>query len=98
MYSLSTILRFFELVFGLRVKFHKSSFGVVGVERVVVERYASMLNCEVIYFPFTYLWLSIRVNPRTVEMWHLVINKFEKRLALWKHMQKCFIWGEGVFD
>jgi len=90
-FNIKVILKLFELVFRLRMNFHKSSFGRIETKIEVVEIYASMLNCKVLSFPSTYLGLPIGTNPRRVEMWQPVIQKFVKRLALWKLFQ-------GVFD
>lgn len=67
---------------GLRVNFHKSSFGAIGVGGEVINRYANMLNCKLLFFPFVYLGLPIGANPRRVETWQPIIMKFQKRLAL----------------
>lgn len=49
------------------------------------ERYADMLSCRILSLPFTYLGLPIGANPRRLEMWSPVINKFSKKLFIWKH-------------
>lgn len=45
-FTIKAIHILFELISGLRVNFHKSSFGAIRIEDVVVERYASLLNLE----------------------------------------------------
>lgn len=35
--------------------------------------------------PFEYLGILNKVNPRKEEMWRPIIEKFQKRLAVWKH-------------
>lgn len=63
-FTIKVILRLFELVSELGVSFHQSSFGEIGLDKGVVERYSSMLNS----FPFSYLGLLIRVNPHRTMM------------------------------
>jgi len=85
-FTIKIILRMFELCYSnLKVNFWKSSFGATRVEVGVVERYVNMLNSSVLAFPFTYIGLPIRGNPRRKEMWQLVIMKFSKKLAILKH-------------
>lgn len=48
----------------------------------MINRYANMLNCKLLFFPFVYLGLPIGANPRRVETWQPIIMKFQKRLAL----------------
>jgi len=38
--AIKTILRCFELGYGLKVNFHKSKIGVVGVDRNLVKMYS----------------------------------------------------------
>lgn len=52
---IKTILRIFELVYGLRVNFFKSCFRATGVESCVIEIYVDLLNCRLLTFPFVYL-------------------------------------------
>lgn len=42
-------------------------------------------NCNIVY-----LGLSIGANPRRVEMWKLIIQKFEKIFANWKYKHISF--------
>ena len=67
------------------MNFSKSKFGVIGVERDVVERYADLLNCKVLFLPFIYLDLPIGSNSRMVETWIPIVEKFSKKLATWKN-------------
>ena len=46
------VLRCFEMVVGLKVNFQKSNFGVIGVEESVGLRFAQILNCKLLLFPF----------------------------------------------
>lgn len=92
-FTIKTILRLFELVSGLKVNFHKSHFGEIGVYRRAVVHFASILNCKTMTTPFIYLGLPIGANHKRVETWQQVIDKFSKKLSLGKHRQ--FPLGEG---
>jgi len=83
-------MRSFKLVSSLKVNFFKRKFGAIGVEKKVVERYAEILNCRRLSILFIYLGILIGANPRREETWKRVINKFEKKLALWKHKSLSF--------
>lgn len=50
-FTIKAILRLFEVIFGLRMNFHKSSFGTIGVELGEIERYANLLNCRILSIP-----------------------------------------------
>lgn len=83
-FTIKAMLRAFELASGLRVNFYKSCCGALGVVRREVERFAAMLNCRLLSFPFVYLGLPIEAIPRKIEMWEPIIQKFSKKLALWE--------------
>lgn len=57
----------------------------IGVENRVVERYADLLNCRILSWPFVYLGIPIEANPRKLNLWQPIFDKFSKKLTLWKH-------------
>ena len=61
--TIKCVLRCFELVYGLKVNFFKSSFETVRVILEKTMRYANLLNCKILSFPFSYL--GILFHPRT---------------------------------
>nr|KYP49727.1 hypothetical protein KK1_028503 [Cajanus cajan] len=77
-------LRCFELASGLKTNFFKSCFGVVGIERSEVERFAHLLNCRLMEVPFMYMSISIGANPRLESTWRPIIGKIQKKLGSWK--------------
>ncbi|GKV47185.1 hypothetical protein SLEP1_g54104 [Rubroshorea leprosula] len=83
-FTVKTILRWFELMSGLRINFRKSS--IVGFN--VVQRWlygaASVLRCGVGAIPFVYLGMPVGGNPGTKKLWEPVVNKFRTKLAVWK--------------
>jgi len=82
--SVKAILKCFELVLGLRVNFHKSALGVVGISNLDMIIYSKCLNCNQITLPFKYLGIMIGDNPRRIVFWNPIINKIKSRLSTWK--------------
>lgn len=51
----------------------------------MVESHAHLLNCWVLTIPFVYLDMHTGTNPRKEYIWSPIMQKFSKKLALWKH-------------
>ena len=79
-----SILRCFEIASGLKVNFHKSKIGSIGIHLRKVERFSTILNCNIMKVPFKYLGIPVGANHRRIEFWQDMIQKIQKRLALWK--------------
>ena len=58
-FNIKAALNCFELASGLKVNFMKSKLGGVGVKKISIQRFATILNCEVMTIPFVYLGLLI---------------------------------------
>lgn len=84
LWVLKTVLRSFELVSGLKVNFHKSSFIGVNVDDRFLYGASCFLNCVIGQVPFKFLGLPIGANPRRFVTWKPVIDMMNKRLAGWK--------------
>ena len=82
--TVKSILQCFEISSGLKVNFFKSNLTGLNVEEGQLRMFANVLNCNVVKLPFTYLGLPVGANPRRVATWQPVIDKIQKRLALWK--------------
>jgi len=78
------ILRSFELVSGLRVNFHKSAVGAVGISQLDKCVYSKCLNCRQMELPFKYLDITIGGNPRRIALWDPIVDKIKSRLSRWK--------------
>jgi len=83
-FIVKTILRCFELASGLRVNFHKSIIGTIGVERRMMDSFAKTLNCSQMVIPFKYLRLPIGENPRKRQLRIHVIDRIRSKLNVWK--------------
>ena len=82
--AIKAILRSFEVVFGLRVNFHKSHVGAVGVTEVDLNIFSKCLNNGRMNFSFKYLGMRIGGNPKREEFWRPIIHKIKSRLSTWK--------------
>jgi len=81
---IKAILRSFEIVSGLKVNFHKSQVGVVGVLKMNLNIFSNCLNCARMDLPFKYMGIRIGGNPRNIEFWDPIIHKIQSRLSSWK--------------
>jgi len=55
--TIKVMLRCFEIGFGLRVNFHKSKIGAVGVDMNSLDLFSEVLQCNIMNIPFTFLGL-----------------------------------------
>ncbi|GKV33811.1 hypothetical protein SLEP1_g42265 [Rubroshorea leprosula] len=78
------VLRWFELMSGLRINFNKSSIYGYNVSEGWLKGSAGMLRCGVGRAPFLYLGLPIGSKSGSKKMWEPMVNKFRAKLAVWK--------------
>ena len=83
-FAIKTILRFYEILSGLKVNFHKSKLVGISVDSYALSTYAKTLNCNTMRLPFQYLGVEVGRNPRKKQFWEPVIKKIETRLSSWK--------------
>ncbi|GJR76960.1 putative RNA-directed DNA polymerase [Tanacetum coccineum] len=88
--ALMCILKCFEEVSELRVKYNKSKLYGVGVNDLELGEMARWMGCGVGDFPFTYLGLLIGENMRRVGAWSTVVKKFKNLLSEWKAKTMSF--------
>jgi len=79
--TIKSMLRSFELAFGLKINFAKSSFGAIGKFDQWRKEAVEYLNCRILSLPFLYLGIPIGDNPRRSEFWDPIIRKCERKLA-----------------
>ncbi|XP_021991349.1 uncharacterized protein LOC110888118 [Helianthus annuus] len=82
--TLKRLLRWLNLVTGLKVNNLKSKLYGFGVNDGEKLRMASIMNCEVGQMPFTYLGIPIGVNMKRAKFWDSVVKKFTAKLSKWK--------------
>jgi hypothetical protein len=85
LWCVKAILRWFELMSGLKVNFGKSRLLGVEVDAPFMGVAAKFLNCKLGKFPFIYLGLPVGANPRKEATWDPVIEVLQKRLHSWKN-------------
>jgi mannosylglycoprotein endo-beta-mannosidase len=78
------ILRWFEIISGLKVNFYKSS--LIGIN--LDNDYTSSLANSVFYrsdtFPVRYLGLPLGANPSRLSTWKPVLSTIRAKLSTWK--------------
>lgn len=89
-FVVKSILRCFELISGLKVNFFKSRIAGVCVEPSWLRSAASILHCQEMKIPFTYLGIPLGGNPRRLAFWDPIIYKIRSRLSKWKQQHLSF--------
>lgn len=90
LWGLKSILKGFEMVFGLKVNFFKSKiYGINLDERSMNAVVAFLSSCED-HTPFKFLGVKVGYSPRRVHMWKDVINNIAFRLAARKNRLLSF--------
>ncbi|PNY12727.1 ribonuclease H [Trifolium pratense] len=95
LWTIKAILRWFELISGLKVNFFKSKLFGINVGDGFINSATAFLKCKIGSLPFIYLGLPVGANPRRVSTWNPVIEVLQKRLASWKN-KYVSLWGRVV--
>jgi hypothetical protein len=85
LWTMKAILKWFELISGLKVDFFKSKLFGVNVDETFLASATVFLKCVVGRLPFIYLGLPVGANPRRLSTWNPVIEVIQNRLASWKN-------------
>ncbi|KAL8521075.1 hypothetical protein ACS0TY_011571 [Phlomoides rotata] len=82
------LLRWFEMVLGLKVNVDKSSLWGINVEHGIMENLGVEIGCEVGKTPFSYLGLNVSFNHRKISAWDNLVDRVKKKLEKWngKHI------------
>ena len=80
---LSSLLMWFEAIYGLRINLDKSELILVG-RMGNIDDLALDLGCKIGDLPFSYLGLSSGAFFKFVTVWDGVEERFRKRLAMLK--------------
>lgn len=86
------VLKLFELIYGLKVNFHKSLLVGVNVKSEWIREATTSLNCKVGNTPFKYLGFSIGVNPRLLSTSNNVLDAVGRRLSRWDNKNLSIRW------
>lgn len=83
---MKSILRYFELVLGLKVNFFKNSLIGINVEgEGFMGLTEDFLCCCLGTLPFKYLGLSMGANPRYSTTWEAMLATKRVRLVGWRN-------------
>ncbi|GFY88782.1 hypothetical protein Acr_06g0007220 [Actinidia rufa] len=82
--SIKNVLRRFEHISGLKIKYQKSVMSGVGMEATEMQPLAEALNCQIQMLPIKYLGLPLGANPKLKSTWKPVVDKIKFRLSSWK--------------
>jgi hypothetical protein len=85
LWCVKAILRWFQLMSGLKVNFFKSRLLGVNVDEPFLRVASRFLNCKLGKFPFIYLGLPVGANPRKEATWNPVVEVIQKRLNSWRN-------------
>ena len=69
---------------GLRINYGKSVLIPMGCGEEWIEDILVTLKCGVAKLPISYLGIPLGANPKKSSTWKPIIEKVEKRLAMWK--------------
>ena len=78
------LLDLFSVISSLHINYNKSALISFGCKEAWVEDIRSILVCMVIQLPIMHLGIPLGENPRKLATQQPILNKIEKRLALWK--------------
>ena len=82
--TLKAILISYEVTVGLRVNFHKSTIGGIGVCERDIQRFAVLLNCFTLEMPFVYLGIPLGAFLKRIRTWEPALLKLKRKMAPWK--------------
>ncbi|GAU32090.1 hypothetical protein TSUD_152950 [Trifolium subterraneum] len=85
LWAMKAILRWFELMSGLKVNLSKSRLFGVNVSSTFLEGAASFLHCKIGSLPFIYLGLPVGANLRRALTWDPVVKTIQKCLFSWRN-------------
>ena len=66
--TIKSVLRCFELASDLKINFHKSKIGKLGINEYDMEMFSKVLNCSLMIVSFKYLGMMVGGNPKKQEL------------------------------
>ncbi|KAL4584334.1 hypothetical protein LXL04_008933 [Taraxacum kok-saghyz] len=82
--NLIRILFCFKHVSGLTVSMEKSKLFGVGITEEELSAMAQIMGCSHDKLPTTFLGIPLGVNMKRVNSWKPLIDKFNKKMSIWK--------------
>ena len=90
------ILRWFEIISGLKVNFYKCSLIGINLDNDYTSSLAKSVFCRSDTFPVRYLGLPLEANPSRLSTWKPVLSTIRAKLSTWK--REFFEHGEKVMS
>jgi len=84
LFTVKSIMYCFKLTSYLKVYYSKSRIGGKSVSLSNLNSFASILNCDLMKIPFTYLGMKVGGNHKRCKSWEGVLGKVRKWLDKWK--------------
>jgi len=78
------ILRWFEIISGLKVNFYKSSLIGINLDNEYTSGLANAIFCRSDTFPIRYLGLPLGANPNRLSTWKPLLSTIRAKLSNWK--------------
>jgi len=82
---LKSMLRCFELAFGLKVNVHNFKIVSIEVDDGEIQRFPTLLNCKSMSVLFVYLGISVGENLKMESTWEPILQKVWNKRSLWTH-------------
>lgn len=82
--GINIVLKLFEIMSGLKIKFHKSFIYGPKDNNIFIRGWASKLGCNIGTWPIQYLGASIGLDPQKLVFWEPLINKIHGKLKCFK--------------
>jgi len=83
-FNIKETSNYFELCYALKVNFLKSRIGGLGINQLMLQHFATILNCDVMVTPFVYSRYGGTGCHKRCAFWGGVIERLEARLCSWK--------------
>lgn len=84
LWSIKSILRWFEMVSGLKVNLSKSKIFSLNLDDEFITAASTFLSCGVWSLAFTFLEVGVEINLRKKLSWKNTVNKIQRRLSCQK--------------
>ncbi|GKU99430.1 hypothetical protein SLEP1_g12282 [Rubroshorea leprosula] len=89
-WAIKGILRWFELMSGLKINFKKRSILGMHFDEVWMKGATEFLKCKRGVVPFACLGMPVGDNQRKRKMWMLIVENFQKNLLDWQTRSLSF--------
>jgi len=80
-HALKALLLLFEVIYGLKVNFHKSRLFGVNTSDSWLHKAALVMNCKHGSLPFLYSGMPIGDDPRKLNFWYPPMDQVRNRLS-----------------